>query len=154
MSQKFLTIVFFVLLATLGVLYFFYDKQLHQNDIKGYEAAITASDSEDFQDFLYENKGKFVKLIVTLAPEMIKEMLKGMDRDNRIIFTAIDGENRDQKIQYMIRLLDDGRRNFEFDEITGKLSGYFKTARRISPDGSPIVNLVPIPPNLLPKEIK
>ena len=154
MSQKVLTIIFFILLIVFGVLYYFYDKQLHQDDIQGYEATITTSDSEDFQDFLYENKGKFVKLSVILAPEMIKEMLKGMDMDNRIIFTAIDGENRDQKIQYMIRLLDDGRRDFKFDETTGKLSGYFKTARRVSPDGAPIINLVPIPPNLLPKQIK
>ncbi len=154
MGQKILTVVFLLLFATLGILYFFYDQQLHQNDIKGFEAPILTSDSEDFQDFLYENKGKFVKLSVILSPEMIKEVLKGMDVDSRIIFTAIDGENEDQLIQYMIRLPDDGRRNFQFDKTTGQLSGYFKTYRRVSVDGSPIINLVPIPPNLLTKQVK
>jgi hypothetical protein len=154
MNQKILTIIFLTLLAVLGVLYFFYDKQLHQDDIKGFEAAISTSDSEDFQDFLYENKGKFVKLSVILAPEMVNNMLKGMDVDGRIVFTAIDGENQDQLIQYMIRLPDDGRRNFQFDKATGRLSGYFKTYRRVSVDGSPIINLVPISPTLLEKQIK
>jgi len=154
MSQKVLTIIFFILLITVGVLYFFYDKQLYKDDIKGYESSISASDSEDFQDFLYENKGKFVKLSVTLSAEMTREMLEGMDVDNRIVFTAIDGENEYQLIQYTIRLPDDGRRNFQFNKATGKLSGYFKTYRRVAADGSPIINLVPIPPNLLPKQTK
>lgn len=154
MSQKTLTIIFFILLTIFGTLYFFYYTQLHNDDIKGFSAPITASDSGDFQDFLYENKGKFVKLVVMLSPEMVKEMLKGMDEDNRIIFTAIDGENQDQLIQYMIRLPDDGRVNFHFDKATGKLSGYFKTYRRVAVDGTPIINLVPIPPNLLAKQIK
>jgi hypothetical protein len=150
MSNRVLKIVFFVLLAIFGVLYFFYDKGLHKNDIEIFEAPISATDSEDFQEFLYENHGKFVKLLVTLSPEMVQDILKGMDEDARIIFKAIDGENRDKMINYMIRLPDSGRRDFEFDKVSGKLSGYFKTYRRISPvDGSPIINLVPIPAKLL-----
>ncbi len=153
MTQKILTAVFLLLLTIFGILYFFYSKQYTDDSIKGYEASLT-TDSEGFQSFLYENKGKFVKLSVVLSSDMIQDILKGMDKDNRIIFTASDGENQDQLIQYMIRLPDDGRRNFEFDQVSGKLSGYFKTYRRVATNGSPIINLVPIPPNLLLKQTK
>ena len=154
MSQKNLTIVFFILLALFGVLYYFYDKELHKDEIKSFEASVSKEDSEDFQDFLYENRGKFVKLSVTLSHNMVQEILRGMDEDNRIIFRATDMEDESKTIQYIIRLLDDGRRNFSFDRTTGKLSGFFKTNRRVSPEGSPIVNLIPIPARLLSNKLK
>jgi hypothetical protein len=151
MTQKNLTIIFFTLLILFGVLYYFYDKDLNKDGIKSFESSVSKKDSEDFQDFLYENRGKFVKLSVILSQDMVREVLKGMDEENRIIFRAMDMEDESRTIQYMIRVLDNGKLNFSFDKTTGKLSGFFKTNRRISPDGSPIVNLIPIPARLLVK---
>ncbi len=145
-------IITLLLLLGLSVSYYFYDKKLHKDDVKTFENKISKIDSEDFKDFLYENKGRFVKLSITLSNEMVQDILKGADKDGRIIFTAIDGENRDKKIQYLIRLPDNGKRDFSFDEKSGKLSGYFKTYRRVSHiDGSSMINLVPIPPQFLPQ---
>jgi len=152
MTKKYLITGFFILFAVFGASYYIYDKEIHKDEIKSFEDTVSKEDSEDFQDFLYENRGKFVKLSVTLSPSMVKEVSRGMDKDNRIIFTALDMEDENKKVRYMIRLLDDGRRDFSFDKITGKLSGFFKTNRRVSPDGSPIVNLIPIPARFLPQK--
>jgi hypothetical protein len=138
---------------SLGGSYYVYDTHIHKDDVKFFESKVSKEDSEDLKKFLYEQKGKFVKLSVTLSPDMVQDILKGIDQDGRIIFTAIDGENRDKEIQYLLRLPDSGKRDFIFDSVSGKLSGYFKTYRRVSHiDGSSMINLTPIPEHFLPQE--
>jgi hypothetical protein len=151
MTQKNLSIIFFTLLTIFGILYFFYDKQLHQNGIESFQDTISKTDSEDFQEFLYENHGKFIRLGVTLSKEMIDEVLDGIKKHKRIVFTAKDGENENIDVKYIIELPDDGRKDFKFDAKSGKLDGYFRTFKDTFADGSLVVDLIPIPPHMLPK---
>ncbi len=157
MRINFLTTVFSILIIFFGVVGYLYYKKYIDN-IQTFEASMIKDNKEididvvhELKDFLYENKGKFVHLSVVLSPDMKNDVLKGMDRDGRIIFEAPDGEDQNKKIKYLIRLPDDGKRDFLFDEVKGKIDGYFKTFRRVDKRGISIINLVPINPKFLNK---
>ncbi len=158
MRINFLTIIFLIIISFFGVSgYLYYQK--NKEGIQTFDSSLIVEGTkevdteavDDLKDFLYENKGKFVHLSVILSSDMKNNILKGMDRDGRIIFEAPDGEDKSKKIKYLIRLPDDGRKNFLFDKLSGKLDGYFKTFRRVDKRGNPIINLVPINPKYLTK---
>lgn len=147
--NKLLITAFLIAFASIGmVIYTYIDG--HKDDVLKIETDISKENSDTLQDFLYTNHGKFIELSVLLSDDLRKELLHGVDRSGRIKFSARDGENPLQNVQYVIKLLDSGAMPFTFDKMTGRLSGFFKTYRSVSPqDGSPIVNLVPIPSELL-----
>ena len=124
---------------------FFVYQFVFKNEIMELNSSVSRENSQELQGFLYENRGKFVKLSVSLCDDMVKNILDGTDEENKITFRAIDIENPTREVKYLIRLLDDGRRDFDFNKNSGRLSGYFKTYKRVAPDGSSIINLVPIP---------
>jgi hypothetical protein len=120
------------------------------NSIKTFDKELdNTKTKEQFKDFLYKNQGKFVHLSITLLDDMKNEVIKGMDAENRINFNVPDKKDSTKIIRYMIKLPDDGHRDFSFDIESGKLDGIFKTFKREDLDGNPIINLVPINPKWL-----
>ncbi len=148
MNKKILLIV--PVLALVGGLYFF----LQQESMGKFEQIVTKENSKDFQDFLYENHEKFIKLAITLSPDIAQSITRGRVEDNMIEFTAPDANNPNQKVKYRIRLMDDGLVHFDFDKSKGRISGDFITHRGVSSDGSPILNLIPLSPSNLKKHSK
>ncbi len=156
MRINFLTIISVVIIGISSVIGYLYYKKT-RGHIQSFDSSLAIKDSkkidmdavEDFREFLYENKGKFVHLSVILSTNMKSNVLRGMDKDGRIIFEAPDNRDQNKKIKYLIRLPDDGRRDFSFDQKSGKLEGYFKTFRRRDKNGIPIINLVPINPKYI-----
>ncbi len=138
MDKKFLLV--FPILVFVGGLYLFLTKE----NIEQFEQKVTKQSSKDLQNFLYENHDKFVKLAITLSPKIVNTIKRGTIEDNKIEFIAPDANNPKQKIKYRIRLLDDGLVHFDFDENKGRISGDFITYKGLAPDGSPIVNLIPL----------
>ncbi len=138
MDKKFL--LAFPILVFVGGLYLFLTKE----NIEKFEQKVTKQSSKDLQNFLYENHEKFVKLSITLSPDIAQNIKRGSVEDNKIEFTAPDANNPNQKVKYRIRLLDDGLIRFGFDESKGRISGDFITYRGLASDGSPIVNLIPL----------
>ncbi len=138
MDKKFL-LALPILVFVIG-LYFFLTKE----NIEQFNQNVTKQNSKDLQNFLYENNDKFVKLAITLSPEISNNITRGSVEDNKIEFTAPDTNNPKQKVKYRIRLLDSGIINFDFDENSGRISGNFITYRGVASDGSPIVNLIPL----------
>lgn len=138
MDKKFL-LALPVLVLVIG-LYFFLTKE----NIEQFNQNVTKQSSKDLQNFLYENHDKFVKLAITLSPQIANNITRGSVEDNKIEFTAQDANNPKQKIRYRIRLLDSGIINFDFDENSGRIRGDFITYRGVASDGSPIVNLIPL----------
>ena len=138
MDKKFL-LALPILVFVIG-LYFFLTKE----NIEQFNQNVTKQNSKDLQNFLYENNDKFVKLAITLSPEISNNITRGSVEDNKIEFTAPDTNNPKQKVKYRIKLLDSGIINFDFDENSGRISGNFITYRGVASDGSPIVNLIPL----------
>ncbi len=131
-------VLFFVFISFLIYQFAFKD------EIKEFNSSASIKNNQELQGFLYENRGKFVKLSVALSNDMVKSILNGTDNENKITFKAIDIEDPAKEVKYLIRLLDDGRKDFDFDQNTGRLSGYFKTYKRVASDGSPVITLIPI----------
>ena len=141
---------FFAVIVTLiGTFMLYYD--FHKDDVKTYQAVLAENNSQEFSEFLYENRGKFVHLSIVLNEQMKKDVLKGMDKDGRIVFRAPINQDEKKLTTYIIRLPDDGREDFSFDKTSGKLEGYFKTYKRKAKDGTDLINLVPIKEAWLPK---
>ncbi len=149
-TKWFLQLSFVLVVLTLGGIYLLYSK-IHKNDVHTYQAVLAHNNTEEFSEFLYENRDKFVHLSIVLSESMKQDVIKGMDQDGRIIFHAPRSNTDKTLTKYLIRLPDDGRRDFSFDQTSGKLEGYFKTYKRKDSDGCVLINLVPINPAWLPK---
>ncbi len=138
-----------VVVTLVGTFMLYYD--FHKDDVKSYQAVLTQNSVDEFSEFLYENRGKFVHLSIVLNKKMKEDVLKGIDKDARIVFKAPASQNEKKLVTYMIRLPDDGRRDFSFDTKSGKLEGYFRTYKRKAQDSTTLINLVPIKEAWLPK---
>lgn len=87
------------------------------------------SEAEKFFDFMLDNDGKIVYLMIYLDDEQETDFLEGQSsKDGRIVFSAIfkDKEGYNSGAEYLIHFTKTNKNYFEYNSSAKRLDGYFK----------------------------
>lgn len=85
------------------------------------------SDAKEFNDFMFENDGKVVYLLIFLDTQQDEEM-KVIDEYDRKTFSVVykNNEGFNEGAEYLIHITKDNEEFYEYNKDAMMLSGYFK----------------------------
>ena len=143
-----------VVLIMIGAGYWWTNQEKGTRPIETHTGDLTKEDAiEDLNEFLDDHDEEFVILSLTLDGKMAKQLADGILHSPIVPFQAQDPDDSTKTIQYILRLREDGVREFVFDEESGKFEGVFRIFKQTTPNGEYHINLIVISPSEYKKSL-
>lgn len=133
-------------------------KPRHILDVPSFEGSLVPLPGSDpvkgaqFNEFMLNHSDQIVYLSIYLTDEMSRDISSGADEFKRIVFTVIDNHDQFGTVGnvYLFHLATNSPPGFDFNNKSGKLSGYFKIWEINGPQqGWWSVNIRPVSANAI-----
>ncbi len=129
-------LVMLVLAATLMYKYF--------GDIKGFQGDLNhPAKVQELKSFIADHDQEYVVLSLMLSSSMNKELALGLKKSPSVLLPLT---KKHEDTLYVLQQSEGGKREFIFDENSGKLQGLFHVEKRQIDQGQTYIFLSPINP--------